>query len=167
MEYDFRRWTTFPSSIKLISDESGETGRVVTPYLFQSLIVKPGSKLTVECKLKGNNIAYARSLVALAGWNGREWTFREPTIVSPPGTFEWETLRTETIIPSDIKYLRGILAGGGGSPQGITWYDNLKIYQDDVIIYENKFTAPIAKGTVMVALPIVMGLGVIRFGKKG
>jgi hypothetical protein len=42
-------------------------------------------------------------------------------------------------VPTGIQSIRCNFAAGGGTPEGVTWYDDLKIYQDGVLIYSNGF----------------------------
>jgi len=168
-EYDFLVRTSFLSSAKLINDE--RAGHVIWGTLFKSLTVTPGATLTVRVNAKQENVLYTHSYLALSGFNGKEWRALRPTIELPLGSFDWMPHSMEIPIPSDIVAIRSLAGplGGAGSPEapGITWFDDLKIYQDDVLIYENKFTAPIVQVTVGGVLPIATGLGVVRFGKKG
>ena len=58
------------------------------------------------------------------------------------GTADWDTYSGETIVPSGAETISCNLWGGFGTPEkeGITWFDDLKIYQDGELIYENYFT---------------------------
>jgi len=139
-EYDFLTWTSFPSSIKMINDEPREWAWLGNVF---QLSVKPGSKIRRVIKVKQQNVLYAGSHTPIDGWDGKTWR-RLANLWLPMGSFGWVEDVKELTVPSDVTAIRGHLAGGGsGSPEtpGITWFDDLKIYQDDVLIYENYFSA--------------------------
>jgi len=165
MEYDFspKNWTSFPSSYKLINDEETVAGLF---YTFEDLPVEPGKTLKIQVKAKQSLVTLGKSGVTISFWDGAN-RIQGKYLMFPIGDFDWQTFESEQIIPPGAINARSVFYGGGGKPQGITWFDDLKIYQDGGLIYANDFTAPIAKGAVMAALSIVTGLGVVRFGKKG
>jgi len=137
IEYDFLTWTSFPSSLKIVNDVLNswhwysEVGRG-TP-------VKPGGKLKVSVKAKLQNVVSNESHVAVDGWNGSSWV-RLMDLGVKTGTIDWAEWNGETTVPAGIQYIRCNLAAGGGTPEGITWYDDLKIYQDGALIYANDFS---------------------------
>jgi len=157
-EYDFLTWTSFPSSAKLYNDEGRGWVWAWWGWIFYDLPVTPGAKLAVKVKAKQQNVLYSASHIPIDGYNGKEWR-RLWSLRLPLGTFDWsEHSRTETL-PTDIIAIRSSPAGGAGSATapGITWFDDLKIYQDDKLIYENKFSNWLPyqiAGAVITAIPI-------------
>jgi len=137
-EYDFLTWTSFPSSIKLTNDERREWAW--TGWVFYGLPVRPGSKLTVKFKAKQQNVLYSVSHVPIDGYNGSEWR-RIVNFGLSLGTFDWTEHSRTITVPSDIISIRSSLAGGAGSPEalGITWYDDLRVYMDDKLIFSYDF----------------------------
>jgi len=159
-EYDFLTWKSFPSSIKLYNDEAAG----VTKFLaFNNLPVSPGPiKLQVNAKQE-NVLPTPYSYIALSTFNGSEWKHLSELIL-PIGTFDWRSFtldRPDRPIPSDAKMLRAILVGAAGTKEspGLTWFDDLRVYQDDVLIYSNDFSewAP----------AVGAGLGAITLGYVG
>jgi len=148
--YDFITWVSFPSSIRVDNDtkEPAWLGRRIP----ESLSVIPRSKLKVAINAKQENVLYPvyGSHIHLEGFNGVEWLgsgalgLGWPFLSLPRGTFEWRTFEKEVIVPNSVVAIRLTYSGGGsGQPgkPGITWFDNLKICQDGVLIYDNYFTA--------------------------
>jgi len=159
MEYDFKNWVSFPSSIKIITDKPEGLTTKRLPWV----PVTPRSQIRVSCKVKTEGVTVYPSRIGVwVGYDSEEKEIRA-LYIRPMGAFDWHEDSQQFVLPDNA--LRMMLYLGGAF--GTTWFDDLKIYQDDVLIYENNFTAPIAKGAVMTALPIVTGLGVVRFGKKG
>ncbi len=148
-EYDFLTYTSFPSSVKLINDEVGQTAwwKTWVPY---SLPVTPGSTLRTEVKIKQQDVINRpESRVILLGLKAGEWVGSKDLGLGYPfigyvplGTFDWTLFERTITVPDDVPTIRLAYAGGAGTPErtGLTWYDDLKIYQDDVFIYENKFS---------------------------
>lgn len=144
-EYDFLNWTSFPSSGKVFTDEA-RYDAWATWGVSPVIPVTPGRTLKAEVMVKQQNVMYSRSHVHMVGYDGKTWRVMPsiPPVETPipVGTFDWKKFLLEETIPSDIIAIRVDPAGGAGSPEapGITWFDNLKIYQDDVLIYSNDFT---------------------------
>jgi len=145
-EYDFLTWTSFPSSAKLFNDMGGPppaTGFEILP-----ISVTPGAALKIKFKAKQKNVLYSPSFLWLLGWNGTEW---KPLPIGltrifelPLGTFDWREFNIDAdVVPSGVVALKGHLSGGAGDKErpGETWFDDLKIYMDDKLIYENYFSA--------------------------
>ena len=168
-EYDFFKYTSFPSSLKLVNDQM--KGWVWWRQI-KEVSVTLGATIKGQWKAKQENILYSRSHIVVNGWNGVEWKriWVFPGGLGegmPLGTFDWKEFSETFKAPSDITAIRMLIAGGAGSPEapGITWFDDLKIFSNGVLIYENKFTGWGA--LISIPAPIVAGLGVVRFGKKG
>jgi hypothetical protein len=141
VEYDFLTWTSFPSSVKLVNDEPEKATWLL---VFDFLSVKPGASIRAEMKAKQEKVLYPKyvSGFAVDGWDGKEWK-RIARLALPLGNFDWSEQRLDLVVPSGIMAIRGALAGGAGSSEGVpgfTWFDDLKIYQDDVLIYANDFS---------------------------
>ena len=163
-EFDSLTWANFPSSLKLTVDEATHYGEV-TPVTAS----KPNSRIRMTIKAKLKDVLYDFSHIALDGWDGSKWFRIEPPPYVPVdlgrGTIDWKTVVLETIIPSNVNLIRPYLVAGGGSPEkpAITWFDDLKIYQDDVLIYENNFSnwAPL----IIIPAEIITGVAAIKFIK--
>jgi len=139
-EYGFLTWTSFPSSLKLFNDEPGEVYRV---DLF-TLPVTPGSTLKVEINAKKKNVRFRNSGLVFEAFNGRWHYIPSASITVGVGTLDWLKYAGEPwTVPENFTEIRIALTGGSGSPEapGITWFDDLKIYKDDKLIYDNYFTA--------------------------
>jgi len=139
-EYDFLTWTSFPSSAKLFNDEG--KAWAWWGYVYFGLKVAPGSSLSLRVKAKQENVLYSHSHIPIGGYDGKEWR-RIGALSLPLGTFDWTEHRRDLTVPNDIIAIASSPAGGAGSPDkpGITWFDDLKIYQDDKLIYDNYFSA--------------------------
>jgi len=157
-EYDFIAWfpeTSPPSCAKLINDE----GQGWTNWPVADLSVKPGAAITLEFKAKQENVMYTPSAVVVNGWDGKEW-IRIWGVDLPLGSFDWRTVKPEKWwIPPGVSVIRVFLSGGAGDRErpGITWFDDLKIYMDDRLIYENKFSNWLPyqiAGAVITAIPV-------------
>jgi len=140
-EYDFLTWTSFPSSIKLINDEPE---RWVNTPKSPPIKVTPRATIRLEVNAKAENMQF-ESGVCVDGWNGREWVRVAPlwrVLLLPTGTYDWFKATKEFTIPSGITSIRVWLAGTWGTPgiPGITWFDDLKIYMDDKLIYADDFS---------------------------
>ncbi len=163
-EYDFLTWKSFPSSIKLVSDEEWLGGWW---EVFRNIPVTPGSKVRAEIMGKSDNVPtplpppsermLGSYLVIYGSEDGA--TYRSLGFLVPSGGVygktDWTKHSVEMIIPPDVKLIRGALVAAKGE----TWFDDLKIYQDDILIYENQFTdwAPIIGATAGAILGGVVG----------
>ena len=138
--YDFINFVSFPSSAKTLSDEPTEvTGWFGRNYPI--LKVTPGSKVMVEVYVKQENVVNRASYVAIQKYvDGRvEWWLGLPI---PKGTFNWTKFNWEIEIPSDFSYIAIDVRGGSGFPNrpGVTWWDDLRIYRNGKLVYEDNFT---------------------------
>jgi hypothetical protein len=148
-QYDLLNWVSFPSSVKLISDrydrsfpEGMDWWPVFPPKGFT---VNPGSKLRIAFKGKQQDVSHVKnSHAAFYGYDTDEnrwaWLFN---VEMPYGTFDWGNFGWSTTVPPAITSIRLGLAGGAGTPEkpGLTWFDNLQVFQDEKLIYDNYFTA--------------------------
>jgi len=145
VESDFLAWTSFPSSLKLIGiDESAWSP------LYDSIPVK-GVKLRIEVNVKQRDVLYHQTHIHMDVWNGKEWKYipeltgydRTKAVWPIPfGTFNWTKFATEESLPMDAQVVRFKLVGGyaeKGKP-GTVWWDDLRIFQNGELIYENKFS---------------------------
>jgi hypothetical protein len=148
-EWDFLVWSTFPSSLKLVNFQ---TDRDFAYKPVDKLSVKPGSTVKVEIKAKIQDVAgpiyrwAAGSRIRVTGWypNREEHMFTEfPDHFIGTGTLDWHTVSFEGKIPAEINMISLYLTCGYASSKdkpATTWFDDLKIYQDGVLIYANDFT---------------------------
>lgn len=138
-EYDFINWSSFPSSRKVINDESTD----FWAFGFGWFPVTPRSIIKVEFMAKGENIIGGRvSRIAIDGKdvNGVEARIRAGgDLFLPSGSFKWGKFETSLIVPSNVTSIRVLFLGGNGTP-ALTWYDDLKIYQNGALIFEDKFS---------------------------
>jgi len=157
-EFDFLTWTSFPSSLKQLNDEVG--GWTWSGYFPDTITVRPGSTIKFEFNAKQQNVlTQYRSHYRIIGFDGEKWVNIPRALISLPiGTFDWKHYETHFVVPANIKAIRGAPRGGAGMPEaGITWWDDLKIYMDDKLIYENKFSNWLPyqmAGAVITAIPV-------------
>jgi len=158
--YDFLpgNYVSFPSSLKIVNTAE-KTGR----YTVSDQIPVIGNSVYATINAKGNDILISPTSLRIQYYDGTTWKqIRGEEF--PMGNFDWREFQTQpTPIPPEAQYLRARLWPAKGTIR----LDDLQVYQDGVLIYENNFTAPIVQVAVSVVLPIVTGLGVVRFGKKG
>jgi len=140
-EYDFLTWTSFPSSLRFYNDE--REGWAWREWILITL-PKRGGTLRLEVNVKQENVLYTRSHIPFSLFDGEKWlpVGTIPTLDFPTGTFNWQTFKYEHALPPATAAIRILPSGGAGSPEapGITWFDDLRIYQDGKLIYENKFS---------------------------
>jgi len=136
-EYDFLTWKSFPSSAKIWIDEL--EGWALWPRWLDSIAVRPEASVKVQVFVKQHNVLGFPSHILMEGYNQvtGDWQHILPDIWFPKGSFNWTLHEHVFAVPANVVALRLGLRGGGG---GITWYDDLKIYQDDVLIYSNDFS---------------------------
>jgi len=155
-EVDFLNWASFPSSLKLVNDEA----TWFVPIISLWIPVKPGSKIDVKVKAKSERNAPIDSTLSFL-WARNVLLKDVLRIHFPSGAFQWSTFKGSFVVASDVDKIQ---AGFMVSPS-LLWVDDLRIYQDGVLIYEDKFTG--WGSLISIPAPIVAGLGVVRFGKKG
>jgi len=164
--YDFLDRISFPSSVKIVNPTGAHRTHVFSP----AIPITPGSLARAEVQAKTKDVLTPNgngSWISIMGspdeinWVYIGSGFTVPAVPGTWGTRGWAPFKSEMRMPADIRFLRCHFTYA----PGITWFDDLKIYQDGVLIYENKFTGwwPLTS----VLAPIVTGLGVVRFGKKG
>jgi hypothetical protein len=144
-EYDFLTWTSFPSSGKIINElVSDWVNWQWPPESWPLVAVTPGSVLKVVYNVKQQGVTgRALSHFSVDGWNGSNWRrlANVPPEWLPPGTWDWRHVEHSFTVPTDVTLIRFNPAGGDGTPgaPGITWWDDLKIFQDGKLIYVNGF----------------------------
>ncbi len=79
---------------------------------------------------------------------------------------EWEQVIKMSRLSPESKFLRLILVAGIPVSSGQiaqTWFDDLKIYQDDVLIYENIFSdwAPYTGAALGAGIGVIAGVIVV------
>jgi len=147
-EYDFLTWTSFPSSLKLTNDEKDVVIGAWTP----NLPIAKGDKLRVEVDVKQKDVPpepaphVGKAFIWHRVWDGKEWAiwawvpFSEREIPSTP---EWTKFSLyNVIVPegfSAISFAPHLWGSGVPNTPGIAWFDNLKIYKNDVLIYSDDF----------------------------
>jgi len=169
VEYDFISFTSFPTSL-IISNLSDQR---YTLRGSPAVKVAPNSTLKVDFSMKVQNVriiegwgSYAR---VYGSSDGKTW--RQICLVPERdgafGTRNWKTYSVVFVTPADINYVYVELVASAGlfGKPGISWYDDLKIYQDDKLIYANDFSnwnPYIGAG----ALGIVGGAGAYQLTKN-
>jgi len=151
VEYDFLNWTSFPSSIKIMNDRNTPFYHVIRRNLplkglgAEIKIVVAGKTENVRLPPKG---VYPRnSYVGLYADGLEHWTGMG--VFDFYGTRDWEvhsatfTIGKYPATPNvDYRLVNVVLGVPMASPEepSITWFDDLKIYQDGKLIYDNYFT---------------------------
>jgi len=147
--YDFLDFTSFPSSFRLDSDTGGNFNFVKVRqwgwFLVPVTITKP-SKIRLEVNMKVlNGVAEEPAWVAMMGVDttGRDvdGTYTKTLDTYYPA---WMKLSAEVTMPETVKFIEVRTVGAGSGVKGkvaSTKYDDLKVYQDDKLIYDNYFTA--------------------------
>jgi len=142
VEYDFLTWTSFPSSLKLVNDTT--TIEYVWYKVAEGIPVKPGGKVTLECMGKQvghfekEKITGVRLDLMINGkWDpaGFMW------LAFPQGTFDWKKISypvSPKAVPEGATVMMVRLYAKGVKGD-VAWFDDLKIYQDGVLIYSNSF----------------------------
>lgn len=144
-EYDFLTWASFPSSGKIVNDTEWWGLWQKTWKLFERSVT-PGKKLTVTVNVKQEGVlpparkshisinnAIPQPGVSSPSGIGP----RIGVITMPNGTFNWRQFSLELIVPSNVSVITAYIAGGA---KGTSWWDDLEIYMDDVLIYSNDFS---------------------------
>ncbi len=150
MEYDFLTWNSAPSSIILTNNEEIMRGWWM---IFKNVPVTPGTRVRVEIMAKSDNVPAPYhpgkakeygSYLTIWGSNDSV-TYQQHLLAIPSisvlprgvnGKTDWTKYALEMEIPPDMRFIRGQLAAA----TGLTWFDDLKIYQNGALIYENQFT---------------------------
>jgi len=142
-EYDFLSWTSFPSSGKILNDTRASWAYFFDGYT-PNLAVTPGSTVTIRVNAKQENVMYMAGGIAVHRYDRATGEWKLLTVLKLPlGSFDWQTFEHIFKVPSNVTVIRcRIRAGGSGvsTSPGITWFDDLKIYMDDKLIYMNKFS---------------------------
>lgn len=138
---DFLSYTSFPNSVKCVNRDVDHRTRIFSP----DIPVMPGSLVRAEVKARTENVSTPRDLgswISIMGSpDGKNWIymgagFTVPQVPGTWGTRDWMQFKFEMKIPADILFLRCHFA----CAPGITWFDDLKIFQDDELIYSNDFS---------------------------
>jgi len=158
VEYDFLDFISFPSSLKIRNSALTRTGRL----LQLTFPVKPGDKVVVKVMAKQENVS-PQSRNSLIDFNmliNGEWRYWMG-LGLPAGSFGWSPFEITGVAPAGITrfMLRGVWGGGSGDDArpAVTHFDDLKIYHNDKLIYENKFSNWLPyqiAGAVITAIPI-------------
>jgi len=137
VEYDFLTWTSFPSSLKMVNDKPDRF--LYSGYLVVGVPVTPSKTLKVNVNVKQESVMNPKfpSGVSVTLWDGAKWRVVRYFWI-PLGTYDWHPFTDSYTIPDWAKAMRCTLLAG---VKGITWFDDLKIYMDGKLIYDNYFTA--------------------------
>jgi len=137
ISYDFLTWKSFPSSLKIRKGPTGmerwDTGRMIA--------VNPGDVVTYEVKVKGTNVGRFSFMQV---YPKEPWKFKHQFINLPHGIYEW-TMISQTTLPAgtDVESPIGIQLVAGNAYDGVNdvevWFDDLKVYVNDRLVYENTF----------------------------
>lgn len=169
--YDFLNFVSFPSSLRLEND----TGYTVTPKVNYIPLKGPG-KVRVECmvKVKGGYPAEKyndKEMSAWVGFGGRdanrkfvEDTYGRtyPLVI---GDQDWVKVVGEANMTPEVVWLAfSTDPAGSGTPGKVayTWFDDLKIYLDGKLIYEDNFSN---WNLYLGSIPVVVVGGVIGFNE--
>ena len=165
VECDFLSYTSFPSSVKLVNvtDEVIYVWHIVA----DDISIKPGAKVTLECNAKQVRHVVEGEItgVRLDVLVGGKWL--EPGFMwlpFPYGTFDWQRIPPGTrtgIVPAGATVMKVALYAKGVKGD-VAWFDDLKIFQDDILIYSNDFSnwAP-----VIIPAEIITGVAIIKYIK--
>jgi hypothetical protein len=146
--YDFLNYVSFPSSLKFENDAE----MAVTPYVVY-IPVKGPCKIRVECyiKTKGAYDAPTKDNVAMSAWVGiagrdasKKYVEGTYNRTSPLvfGDQDWVKAAAEANMTSAVEWLSIATDPAGSGVAGkvaTTWFDDLKIFKDGVLIYSRDF----------------------------
>jgi len=144
--YDFLQWTSFPSSLKATNDQGVNTNVLRNGSIDIYFVpVKSPADVRVECYIKTEGAVPEQPAWLALGAYDAEGNFLpgagiRTSVTSAPNWVKcWAEGRTPK--PTVMYGIRFKVAGSG--KRGVvatTWFDDLKIYQDGKLIYENKFS---------------------------
>jgi hypothetical protein len=140
--HDFTKFHSFPSSLKLVSDE-----QAVAIHQIKKIPVLAGSKILLKVNVKQENIVnnadiFSRISSRVLVDQQEQWLTQ--FFHFPAGTWDWTEFTSAPVtIPVGGTMLSSFSIVGGSSLNsgvlGTTWFDDLKIYQDDILIYSDDF----------------------------
>jgi len=168
--YDFFTWTSFPSSIKLLNDEEKWWANWPTAIEKYPVIpVRPGAELRLQVKAKQENVLNTPepSHIHVDIYDGTKWVDRHDLfLILPVGSFPWSAFGFTSAVPAGATAMRYVLMGGSskvpGEP-GVTWFDDFQVFQDGVLIHQNKFSS----WTPYMVAGLGMGaVGLVFIGKR-
>jgi len=168
VEFDFLTWRSFPSSLKLYTDEPREKTLYKDIAIFT---VQKIRDIILKVSVKGTNILpqpapyFSSAGLNLSYWDGRRWVYwAYPKL--PVGTYDWtEYTRTISFPPKVPEPVTAKITYTSSSPDGsliTVWLDNLRIYQNGKLIYENNFSN---WSPYFGSLPLVVIGGVVGFNE--
>ena len=153
--YDFLTWISPPSSLKLITEEPRYSAFLVA----EEVAVTPGAPTRLEVYAKQDKIVHDTSFVLLERIIEGRWRWYQTIYFpkEPKDRFDWQKFSLDFINHVECDKVRISLHGGG-----VNWFDDLKIFQNDVLIYENDFSnwAPI-----IIPAQIITGVAMIKYLK--
>jgi len=150
-EYDFLHWTSFPSSLKFW-DIRARSGIAIWSDWSPPISVMPGQRVRIEFYAKQENVQYSTSRAETYGYVSetgewrpvyRYWVAIPRRTIPYFQKFSSSDVHPDNVVPPDVTAIRVRVGGGSGSPEapGITWFDDLRIYLNDELIYEEYFSA--------------------------
>ena len=168
LEHDFLVWTSFPSSLVARSDTPARGN-----YLLKELTqVVPGANIKAEANFKWENSDKAlHPLIAIYWYDAAGKEVGTSVLIHPlyqafPETYlEWTKITNvvRPTIPANAVVGQVWYKAGAAIPGKVAncWLDDLKIYQDDVLIYSNDFSnwAPL----LIIPAEIITGVAMIKY----
>jgi hypothetical protein len=127
--------------LKAVNDEKDKY--VWSDFITPAIPIKPrGEGMVLSIARKTLNLG-TLSWLDIFGFDGKEWKYLYRWIVADPGTADWLVLEHPILthyVPEGITAFKLRLCGGyGANGVGVTWFDDLKVYQDGKLIYGNGF----------------------------
>jgi len=141
MAYDFLVWTSWPSSLK---ETTTRKEYYFARHLFyHEILIEPGNRIRVECMAKVENVAVGNGGMGIRVLDEARRPLVRRTAPVLSGTRPWSIGVTEFTVPEGGMILAVFPVAGGsdGVTPATTWWDDLKIYMDDVLIYDSDVTA--------------------------
>jgi len=139
VEHDFLSYTSFPSSLKCVNPRSQYVGGGD----YKGLSVTPGATLRTEVNIKQKDVYESLGYFHINSYYNEERKFLGELItLRRYGSFDWTKVVKEVKAPTDAKWITvdPTFPPGTTEKPAIVWIDDLKIYQDDKLIYRNYFT---------------------------
>jgi hypothetical protein len=153
VKYDFMDYVSFPTSLTaendlgITADLNREGPLMGLPFPTRILYAVP---VTSPCKIRFEVYAKTRGAsggqpawMAVEGYDGKGGKVAGTWRGSSQTTLQtWSKLTGEVDMPLGVAYVGVELAAAGSGAKGVaatTWFDDLKIYRDGVLIFSNDF----------------------------
>jgi len=152
-EYDYLDFVSFPSSLRFFNNDPEKTwiGWATDP-----ISVKSGVPITVRGWVK---LKHGYAVVAVHQFKDGKWQHLD-YVYGRHGTSDWIQYEKTISVPSDIFEIRVTQSTMGyGDPQNptIIKFDDLQVWQEGKLIYENKFSNWLPyqiAGAVITVIPV-------------